>query len=75
VIAIIYGLVNIFNGMSWVTFTPISEETQKYLKVSLYSVTACNFVFIISSILANVAANYFLDKFGSKLGMIIYAIL
>lgn len=52
-----------------VTFTPITDETQQYLDVSLFEVTACNFGYVISSIPANLIANYVIDKYGVRMGM------
>lgn len=51
------------------TFTPITDETQSYLDVTLFEVTACNFGYVIATIPVNLIANYVIDKYGIRIGM------
>eukprot|EP01119_Soliformovum_irregulare_P011933 TRINITY_DN3057_c0_g2_i1.p1 TRINITY_DN3057_c0_g2~~TRINITY_DN3057_c0_g2_i1.p1 ORF type:complete len:486 (+),score=149.16 TRINITY_DN3057_c0_g2_i1:29-1486(+) len=66
-----FSLMTFLNGMTWITFSPISDQVQSRYSVSITSVNMLSLIFLILYIVFFLPSSWCLDRKGLRFGLII----
>ncbi|KAH3789896.1 solute carrier family 49 member A3-like [Dreissena polymorpha] len=72
-ILLVVFLLNLTNGMIWITFSPIADTTVPYYNITPFQVNILVLVFAIASIPLGFVASWLLDTLGLRLSLILAA--
>ena len=75
VIVVIFFLLNLINGMHWVTFAACAAKFSKFYHLSILGVDSLSAIYMILYIFTNFPCSYYIDKISMKWGLRIAAIL
>eukprot|EP01114_Cavostelium_apophysatum_P015978 TRINITY_DN4470_c0_g1_i2.p1 TRINITY_DN4470_c0_g1~~TRINITY_DN4470_c0_g1_i2.p1 ORF type:complete len:481 (+),score=61.94 TRINITY_DN4470_c0_g1_i2:51-1493(+) len=70
-----FSFISICNAITWITFSPISDEVKDYWNVSITWVNMLSLVFMIAYVPFVFVASYALDHRGLRFGLLIGAFL
>ncbi|XP_052770532.1 solute carrier family 49 member A3-like [Mya arenaria] len=72
ILAVVF-LLNLTNGMIWITFSPIADTAVPYYKITPFQLNILVLVFAIASVPFGFAASWLLDTLGLKMSLILAA--
>ncbi|XP_053406794.1 solute carrier family 49 member A3-like isoform X2 [Mercenaria mercenaria] len=70
-ILVVVFLLNLTNGMIWITFSPIADTTVPYYKITPFELNILVLVFAIASVPFGFIASWVLDTLGLRLSLIL----
>ena len=71
---LLFAIPNLSNATVWITCSPIASQLRAAYGVSSFEVGLCSSSFMVVYLFFNFPADYVLDKYGSKAGIIVGSI-